>query len=102
MDKCKYSQKLLDWAKENQIDSNDIQNIKSLDFSYKKLNIFPPFILEFTSLESLNLSHNHLKELPINLTILKSLKKLDISWNHIMDISFLSKNIEINSAWNRL
>lgn len=105
----------LAWAKEYQVDDildicsfetsqnrEAVQNLKSLDLSFKKLHSLPPYLFELTSLENLNLSHNQLKELPKEIIKLKSLKILDISWNHItQNIDFLPTHIKINSAWNR-
>ncbi|MEA2018872.1 MAG: leucine-rich repeat domain-containing protein [Campylobacterota bacterium] len=80
----------------------NLQNLKSLDLSFKKLHSLPPYLFELVSLENLNLSHNQLKELPKEIVKLKSLKNLDISWNHIMhSLDFLPTNIKINIAWNR-
>jgi len=105
----------LNWVGEYQVDdilnictaeisqnSEVLQNLKSLDLSFKKLYSLPSYLFELSSLENLNLSHNQLKELPKEIIKLKSLKALDISWNHItQNIDFLPIKIEINSAWNR-
>jgi len=105
----------LAWAKEYQVDDilnictteisqnrEALQNLKSLDLSFKKLHSLPSYLFELTSLENLNLSHNQLKELPKEMIKLKSLKVLDISWNRItQNIDFLPTNIKINSTWNR-
>ena len=105
----------LSWAKEYQVDDilnicntetsqnrEVLQNLKSLDLSFKKLQSLPSYLFELSSLENLNLSHNQLKELPKEIIKLKSLKNLDISWNHIThNLDFLPTNIKINSAWNR-
>lgn len=107
--------KFVRWAKEYQVDNilnicnaetsqnrETLQNLKSLDLSFKKLHSLPPYLFELVSLENLNLSHNQLKELPKEIIKLKSLKNLDISWNHIMhSLDFLPTNIKINIAWNR-
>jgi len=101
------SDKLLNWAKEYKIDEilqnrETLQNLKSLDLSFKNLNSIPKYVFELSSLEDLNLSHNQLEELPIEILELKILKSLDISWNRIThSLNFLSSNIKINSAWNR-
>lgn len=107
--------KFLNWAKEYQLDDildicntktsqnrEFLQNLKSLDLSFKKLHSLPPYLFELASLENLNLSHNQLKELPKEIIKLKSLKNLDISWNCIThSLEFLPSSIKINSAWNR-
>ena len=98
---------LLNWARKYQIDEvlqnrEALQNLKSLDLSFKKLYTIPTYIFELSSLENLNLSHNQLQELPQEIAKLKSLKVLDISWNHIThNLDFLPTEIKVNRAWNR-
>ena len=85
-----------------QSEENKIENLKSLDLSFKKLHSIPTYIFDLSSLENLNLSHNQLQELPKEITRLKSLKNLDISWNHIThNLDFLPTGIKVHRAWNR-
>jgi len=104
-DKC--LNELLNWAREYQVDDilqnrDHLENLTSLDLSFKKLYSIPKYIFELSSLENLNLSHNQLEKLPKEITKLKSLKVLDISWNHIThNLDFLPKEIKVNCAWNR-
>ena len=98
---------LLNWAREYQVkdileNQDNLLNLKSLDFSFKRLHSIPKYIFELSSLENLNLSHNQLQELPQEITRLKSLKVLDISWNHIThNLDFLPTGINVNRTWNR-
>ena len=115
MQSNKFVNELLEWSVEYQIEDilnicqsespynrEVLQNLKSLDVSFKKLNSLPTHIFELSSLENLNLSHNNLQELPKEIIKLKSLKTLDISWNHIThNLDFLSTEIKVNCAWNR-
>lgn len=101
-----FTNELQAWAIEHHIDdilkTENINTLKSLDVSFKKLDEIPPFIFALSSLQSLNLSHNNLHNLPVDILKLKSLRELNISWNHIThDLEFIPKNIKINSAWNR-
>ena len=97
----------LEWAQHHKIkdileNQDNLQNLKSLDLSFKKLYSIPTYIFELSSLENLHLSHNQLQELPQEITKLKSLKVLDISWNHIThNLDFLPTKIKVNRAWNR-
>lgn len=82
--------------------TDSIQNLDTLDLSNKQLNRLPSAITCLTALKYLNMSHNQLESIPQEIYALPSLKTIDISWNHITKIpdNVFSRFVVIYQ-WNR-